>query len=179
MLKEIRTRLGLSTAAATIALFAGTCLSAPVFAAASVVTTGGAVIKVYNKSDEDPFGTSSLAYVLVNHIQVEVTGPNKLVTANFSAESTCEDGAAEEWCSIRLVARNKFTLVETPLAPDSGDDYAFDAVNGTSEEYEGHAVERSARLPAGTYYIRVEALVTDADTNFFVDDWHLHVEVAQ
>jgi hypothetical protein len=161
------------------ALLAGACLSASVFAA-PVVTSGGAVIKVYNKSDTSSFLTTSLAYVLVNHIQVEVTGPSKLITANFTAESTCQSGGAPQYCSIRLVARNKTTLVETPLAPASDDDYAFDSVNQTGEDwYEGHAVERSARLPAGIYYIRVEALVTDASTVFSVDDWHLHVEVAQ
>jgi hypothetical protein len=160
-------------------LLAAACLSAPVFAA-PVTTTGGAVIKVYNKSDTEDFTTSSLAYVLVNQIQVEVTGPNKLITANFNAESACQGGDPADWCSIRLVARNKTTLVEAPLAPDAAANYAFDAVNDSGNDwYEGHAVERSARLPAGTYYIRVEALVTDTDTEFFLDDWHLHVEVAQ
>ncbi len=161
------------------ALLAGACLSAPVFAA-PVVTTGGAVIKVYNKSDVEDFSTSSLTYVLLNQIQVDVTGPSKLITANFSAESTCQGGGAAQYCSIRLVARNKTTLAATRLAPDSSNDYAFDAVTESGNDwYEGHAVERSARLPAGTYYIRVEALVTNASTDFDVDDWHLHVEVAQ
>jgi hypothetical protein len=58
----------------------------------------------------------------------------------------------------------------------AGIDYAFDSVG--TDQHEGHAMERSHRLGAGTYIIRVQRAVTNPAISFRLDDWHLAVETS-
>ena len=62
------------------------------------------------------------------------------------------------------------------LNPQAGLDYRFDTV--ASDGQEGHAMERSIRLGAGTYVIRAQRAVSSNAVSFRLDDWHLAVEVS-
>jgi hypothetical protein len=71
--------------------------------------------------------------------------------------------------------------VITPLDPASGMDFAFDTdvAGGSDDDAEAHATERSRRLQAGPYTIRVQYAVTNAGTTFILDDWDHTVELSQ
>jgi hypothetical protein len=103
------------------------------------------------------------------------TGKTQLVNARFTAESNCTRAvpAAGGWCSTRIVAQ-RIGGATVELNPQAGTDYAFDSVG--TDQHEGHAMERSIRLGAGTYVIRVQRAVTNNAISFRLDDWHLAVE---
>ena len=67
------------------------------------------------------------------------------------------------------------------LNPAAGADYAFDSdmAGGLDDLREGHGMERSKRLPGGAngtnYTIQVQFAVTNAQSAFTLDDWHLAV----
>jgi hypothetical protein len=75
---------------------------------------------------------------------------------------------------VRIVAVDTTTLVVTSLHPRSEKNFAFDSV-GATDQWEAHAMERSRRLPPGTYDIKVQWRVVGAAT-FRLDDWHFTVE---
>ena len=99
----------------------------------------------------------------------------RLINARFTAESIApgrssrprrrvldpDRGPAHRWGDGRA-------------EPAGGSDYAFDTV--ASDGQEGHAMERSIRLGAGTYVIRAQRAVTSNAVSFRLDDWHLAVE---
>jgi hypothetical protein len=102
-----------------------------------------------------------------------------LVNARFTAESAC-NGQAAGVCVVRIIADSAAGI--TQLEPASGRDFAFDTAVGGGVDVdvkEGHGMERSRRLPAGTYDIRVEYAVTNAATVFELDDWHFAVETSK
>ncbi len=72
--------------------------------------------------------------------------------------------------------------MRTELDPISGLDFAFDTSTGNAsidDLAEGHAMERSRRLPKGDYRLRVQYSVSAGSTKFTVDDWHFAVEASQ
>jgi hypothetical protein len=107
-------------------------------------------------------------------------GASRLITARFAGESRCFGPAAapQAYCSLQIIATNTASGVSTPFNPASGIDFAFDSnPAGAAEDlWESHAMERSLRLPAGSYRIRVLRAVTNAQTIFRLDDWHFAVE---
>jgi hypothetical protein len=67
------------------------------------------------------------------------------------------------------------------LGPQTGLDYAFDSdmAAATDDLWEGHAMNRAARLSGGangsSYRIRVQYAVTSTTISFTLDDWLLSV----
>jgi hypothetical protein len=155
--------------------------------AANVVTTGGATISVTNKSNTASDTTTSETPVVLVQTSVNFGG-ERLVTARFTAESRCQptgEGPSVGFCIVDIVARNLANSEETALNPAVNDDFAFDAISdpsSTEDKWEAHAMERSIRLPAGDYAIRVYWYVADTGgaggVSFRLDDWHYRVEVA-
>ena len=164
-------------AVAIIALlaFAGT--------AAAVLTGsfGLSQVRMDNRGETNPSFTNSLAWVDLpgTAIPVSITSPSRLINARFTAESSCR-GLNAGTCAVRIIAVNAAGIVE--LDPASGLDYAFDTdVPGGADvdTMEGHAMERSRRLPTGTYTLRVQRAVTPTNTTgFTLDDWHFAVETS-
>jgi hypothetical protein len=165
-------RFGLTIAAiAASAILGGT-------AAVAVLTgsIGGPTIQVQNRAETTASFTNLAVFNNLPGAVISVTvpaGATRLVTARFTAESQCT-GVAGRWCSVRVVV---FTpsggTVE--LNPQSGIDYAFDSAS--NDNFEGNALERSIRLPAGTYRVVVQRAVSVAGTGFRLDDWHFRVEL--
>jgi len=123
------------------------------------------------------FFTSSTSFVNVGpETTIKVPdGTKAIILARFSAESACY-GAAGGYCSVRI----RIGGVDGMPVPTGADFFAFDSGDdGTesSSSWEAHAIERSrGGLGPGTYTVRVQASVTDADLTFRLDDMNLTVE---
>jgi hypothetical protein len=151
--------------------------------AAAVLTTsiGGPQVSMQNRGDDAPTASPAAAMTWVNlpGSGINVNADSKLVNARFTAESTC-NGDGSGVCAVRIIAVDPMGAI-TPLDPASGMDFGFDTdVAGASDDgAEAHAMERSRRLQAGPYTIRVQYAVTNAGTTFTLDDWDHTVELSQ
>jgi hypothetical protein len=121
-----------------------------------------------NRGETMPAPVPGVAWSTVPGSEIHLITPEEslLVNARFTAESAC-NGQAAGACVVRLIADS--TAGITQLDPASGRDFAFDTDVGGAVDVdveEGHAMERSRRLPAGSYDIRVECAVTNAATVF-------------
>jgi hypothetical protein len=149
-------------------------------AATLVGSTGGSQVSMQNRSENVATLSSSTVFNDVpgaTIVKTVPTGRTQLINARFTAESNCTRAvpAAGGWCSTRIVAQ-RIGGATVELNPQSGIDYAFDSV--ATDQHEGHAMERSIRLGAGTYVIRVQRAVTNNAISFRLDDWHLAVETS-
>ena len=166
------------------AVAAATLLALGAFAgtAAAVLSqsSGTSQVRMDNAGDTAEQHTSSLAWdnLLGSEISLKVPNTN-LVNARFTAQSKCYNGAGER-CAVRIIAINTTTSTTFELEPVSGTLFAFDSVSpGVHDETgEGHAMERSRRLPAGNYRLRVQFAVTNPITKFLLANWHLAVETS-
>jgi len=151
--------------------------------ALAVVSTsnGGAQLQMLNRGDNVPSVTSSTTFSDVPGAARVVgvpSGATRLINARFTAESQCTRAILPVLgggCSTRIVAQ-RIGGATVELNPQAGLDYRFDTV--ASDGQEGHAMERSIRLGAGTYVIRAQRAVTSNAVSFRLDDWHLAVEVS-
>jgi hypothetical protein len=170
------------------ALVAGALLATGVLTgtAAAVLTgdTGGAQVRVDKRTNNLPSRTNSTAWVDLPGANVVVSVPanqSRLYDVPFFAESQCAGPGGGGACVMRIIATNIATGASIELNPVSGADYAFDSdmAGNLDDLREGHALERSRRLPGGPngaqYRIRVQYAVTNATIVFTLDDWHLAV----
>jgi hypothetical protein len=170
---RIRRRPAVIAAIATAAIgtFAATAL-------AFGTSSGGAQVSMGNVTETAATSTMSVAWVDLNStVALSVPSSGMLVNARFTAESACALKAGI--CRVRIVADNGTMLTE--LDPASGLDFAFDTSTGNAsidDLGEGHAMERSRRLPKGDYRIRVQYSVSAPSTRFTLDDWHFAVEAS-
>jgi hypothetical protein len=146
-------------------------------------TAGGAQIHVDKRTNDLPSVTNHVEWTNLpgaGAVENVPAGQSRLFDVPFFAESQCSGNAAGT-CTVRIIATNLATGGVTELSPAAGADYAFDTdVPGAADDLrEGHAMERSARLSGGAngvnYQIQVQYAVTNAATNFRLDDWHLAV----
>lgn len=103
---------------------------------------------------------------------VSITVPDnkvQLVEASFTADSSCQGPAGQNWCSLTMLADGG------EMSPASGLSYAFDGVGDGNDYFEGHAMKRSILLGPGTHTIQVQAAVSLSGVKFFVDDWSLTI----
>jgi hypothetical protein len=151
-------------------------------ASALVIDAGGTEIRTDVRSETAASVSNSLVFVDVPGANVVVVVPNgarRLVTARFAGESRCfgAAGAPVAWCSLQVIATTASggTIF---FNPNAGADFAFDtnSAGAADDLWESHAFERSLRLPAGTYRIRLQRRVTQNTTSFWLDDWHFAVE---
>ena len=61
------------------------------------------------------------------------------------------------------------------MAPASGINYGWDTNGQSDDAWEGHALARSIVLGAGTHIIQLQALISDPNITFDLDDWSLTV----
>lgn len=162
------------SAVALTAVLAGTAV------AVLTASAGGAQLQMQNRANDAPSVSSSTSFNDLPGAAVVVSVPNgqtQLVNARFTAESNCTRAAAilGGQCSVRIVATQLPIGPTRVLNPNTGVDYAFDSVRG-GDNGEGHALERSLRLPPGNHLVRVQRAVNSAAITFRLDDWHLAVE---
>jgi hypothetical protein len=161
-----------AVALAAIAAFAATAF-------AFGTSSGKAQVSMSNVTETAATSTMSTAWVDLNStIALSVPSAGLLVNARFTAESAC--GQKAGICRVRIVADDGTTLTE--LDPASGLDFAFDTSTGNAtvdDLAEGHAMERSRRLPKGDYRIRVQYSVSAGSTKLTLDDWHFTVEASE
>jgi hypothetical protein len=173
MRKSIRT-ITLSTAAVLASLF-GTASSL----AGLVKGTGGPLIRVDTRSDNNPLETSSTTYAALPGATVALTipssGGSRLIIVRFTAESQCY-GVENNRCTVQIVAIDQSgNLPTVPLNPADGG-ITFDSTPFSADDlWEAHAMDRSIRLDPGSYVIRVQWAVVGAATTFRLDNWHLTV----
>jgi len=161
----------------------GVC--AAVAIAAPLMSAGGAQLRMENRSETVATSTNSVAWINLSgpagHVVVPVAaGTTRLINARFTGESNC-NGPNSGYCRVRIIAFNTVTAAITELSPSDGLDFAFDSDAGgvASDLSEGNAIERSYRLPAGNWSIRVQYSVSNNTVQFILDDWHLAVESSQ
>jgi hypothetical protein len=165
-------------------LLATGALAATAFAATFASSDGGAQVQIANRSESHQTWLSSTAWVDLPGAEATLTVPNgqtRLFNARFTAESICA-GTVMGQCNARIVASGPGGVVE--LDPANAD-YAFDSVgvsaavtDNNGDRMEGNAMERSKRLGAGSWSIRVQRAVSDPRLTFTLDDWHLAVEMS-
>lgn len=102
-------------------------------------------------------------------------GRQALVTARFSAESTCvgTGGKGGPWCSVRIL------IGGAEGHPASSDGFAFDSSDAGDEgpfAWEAHAMERFRTVGPGEHVVKVQAIPTNAATEFTLSDWTLVVQ---
>ena len=166
------------------ALFAAGILTGT---AAAVLTSdaGGAQLRVDKRTNNAPSTTKRTTFVDLPGANVVVRIPknqSRLYDVPFFAESRCSWPGSGGWCSVRIIATNLANGASVELNPVTGIDYAFDSdptPGAIDDNWEGHGMERSRRLPGGpngaTYRIRVQYAVTNPNIAFTLDDWHLAV----
>ena len=151
--------------------------------AAAVLTAdaGGAQVRVDKRTNNVPTTTNATNWVNLPGATVGVFVPantTRLYDVPFFAESLC-NGPAAGTCTVRIIAIGPNGTIE--LNPQAGADFAFDTdmAGGLDDVREAHAMERSKRLAGGAngtnYTIQVQFAVTNAQTAFTLDDWHLAV----
>lgn len=154
----------------TAALVALT-VAAPAFAA--VTHTGKAIFKTTVITETNSQFTTSTSFVSLPGASASITvpaGKKHLVNIRFSAESRCSGSAASAWCSVRILANG------VEMLPNSGTDFAFDANNGSVDDFwESNAMERTLVLAEGTYNITVEYSALFSGLTFRLDDWTMAV----
>ncbi len=106
-------------------------------------------------------------------------GKSRMVTATFSAESSCDvQASGEAWCSVRIMAQ-KSGGSPVQLHPRVGDEFAFDSYDA-DEPWHGNFVSRSMRLgSSGTWKVWVELqkyAVGKHIGGMFIEHWHFQVE---
>ena len=142
----------------------------PMFAA---VTHSGAaqkaIVVVTETNDQFTSSTSYSDLVGAAAVITVPAGKNYLVTARFTAESYCFGLTYFTWCTVQILADG------TPMLPDVGFDFAFDATGNADDAWEGHTVDRSMVLGPGVHTIKVQWAVTDPAEIFRLDDWSLTV----
>jgi hypothetical protein len=146
--------------------------------------TGRGEVRIDVRRETAPTTTMLTSYQPLPGARVLVQvppGQSRLVTARFTAESSCSSPAANEWrfCAVRIVAEGPVTgLTELEPRAASIADFAFDTDEPRSNHdgWESHAIERSIRLNAGSYQVYVQRAVTSSATAFSLDDWHFAVE---
>jgi hypothetical protein len=148
-------------------------------ALAVLAGAGGTQVRVDTRTETAPSATNSLAFVDLPGAAVTVAvpaGQSRLFSAAFTAESQCA-GPNAGFCTVRIIATNVATGGSIELDPAAGVDYAFDSdqAGAAQDLWEGHAMDRSIRLRAGTYRIRVQRRVNNNTIAFRLDDWHLAV----
>ena len=161
-------------------------LCAAIAVAAPIGTGGTTQLRMENRTETTPVSTSSLNWVNVSAVVAGwvpvpiADNTTRLINARFTGESYC-DGPNAGFCTVRIVAVNAVAGATIELNPAAGTDFAFDAdpAGAADDMWEGNAIERSYRLPAGSWSIRVQYAVTNAATVFRLDDWHLAVESSQ
>jgi hypothetical protein len=151
--------------------------------AAAVVTTsqGTTQMQMSNVASTDASTTSSTSWVSVPGSDVPMKlASGGIINARFTAESACT-GPDNGWCSARIVVYSVATNTFTELEPASGMDFAFDSAATSADAWESHAIERSIRLPEGSYRFRVEYAVHAPTTTVTsrLDDWHFAVEASK
>lgn len=102
-------------------------------------------------------------------------GEEALVTARFSASSTCigTGGKGGPWCAVRIM------LGGTEGHPQSAENFAFDSSNAGTEgafSPEAHAMERFRTLGPGEHVVKVQALPMNGATSFSLANWALVVQ---
>lgn len=145
---------------------------------AEVNTKGGRKInRVKIRRSDEQSSTSSTNFENVPGARVKITVPRgeALLLVRYTAESVCySEIATPGACHARI------TVNGDEAAPASGTEYIFDSNDsGTETKFsaEGRSMDRSrGPLGPGTYTIRVQAAVSDADLEFLLDDWSLSVE---
>jgi hypothetical protein len=149
--------------------------------AAAVLTgsSGSSQVRMDNLGDTATQHTSSTVWdnLIGSEMSIAVQ-ESRLINARFTAQSKCYNGFGP--CAVRIIAINVATGATIELDPASGTGFAFDAVSpGVHDETgEDHAMERSYRLPAGNYRLRVQFAVTSPLTKFLLANWHLAVETS-
>jgi hypothetical protein len=174
-----RTILLLASVAVALILASGTAFALLTFA------SGGPIERVQIARQTSATLSNAVAFNDVPGAALPVSvpaGSTRLIMARFSAESSCSGGAGAQHCSVRIVAVNVANGAVTELSPQSGIDFAFDSTDLASETFaswEGHSMDRSDRLDAGDYRLKVQRAVTNAAVTFRLDDHSLTVETAQ
>jgi len=130
---------------ASFALAAGLALlavqSALALTSAPVVVSGDGVTGVKVVRNDEPVTTksTSCSAVQASRTTIQVPdGTNALILARFTGESVCYGGAANNWCTARI-------MVGGNQAQPSGDDVAFDSTDNGAESrhsWESHSIER-------------------------------------
>ncbi|MBI1886596.1 MAG: hypothetical protein HYS09_09845 [Chloroflexi bacterium] len=145
---------------------------------AATTKSGGAITAVKVVRETDAQTTSSATFVDLPGASTTITVPSgekALILARFSAESDCYGGAANDWCSVRIL------IGGSEAAPASGTDFAFDSNEdggaASQGNWESHSMDRSrGALGEGTYTVKVQWMTVDTGVTFRLDDWSLTVE---
>jgi len=128
-------------------------------ASAVTVVTESTITLIASTSLQNLTGATATITVPVGMVQ--------LVEAEITADSSCQGAFAENYCIVQILADG------TEMGPVSAG--PFDGVGTADDWYEGHAMQRSILLGPGKHTIQVQAAVTLAGMDFFLDDWSLTI----
>lgn len=132
-------------------------------------------IKIRRSDEQSSTRSTNFENVPGGKINITVPRGEAVLLMRFTAESICfSEIATPGQCHARI------TVNGDEAAPASGTEYIFDSNDsGTETKFsgEGRSMDRSrGPLGPGTYTVRVQAAVSDADLEFLLDDWSLTVE---
>jgi hypothetical protein len=111
-----------------------------------------------------------------------------LILTRYSAETICyivegTTNTGDHKCSVRIMVVNNATRAQMEACPcNQFANFAFDSTSGGTETVlaqESHSMDRSDIVGLGTYTVKAQWAVTDADVRFRVNDWSFTVEKAR
>lgn len=150
-------------------------LSAATAYSVLVPNAGGTMVRRDIRT-ETVFNTYTGAFNPLPNAVINVAVPpnqTRLITAQFSAESGCT-GAANQWCAVRIMAKDTNTGAVVELHPQVGADFHYDSV--AADLTEAHSMTRTIRLGSGAYLVYVERATSAAGVVFRLDDWTFMVD---
>jgi len=147
--------------------------------AAVLSSASTTLLRIDNRSNNISQSTTSSTFVDLTgaNVPVSIASGARLIRTRFTAKSRCDGSPGSGNCMVRIVAFNTATLAVTELDPAGGGEFIFQPANGTWAG--AHAMERSRRLSAGNYRIKVQFAVTGIMVGSTLDDWHFTVETFQ
>ena len=110
----------------------------------------------------DPTATSSVTYATVPGALVDVAVPTnrfQQVLARFTAESRCDGGPVNSYCTVRIRAPNLGTNVVRDFQPQPNLDFAFDSAS--TDNWESNSMARVAHLESGTWRLEAQYAVNN------------------
>lgn len=164
----------------TKALVAGTAFA--VTAAAGIFVGAGFAQATTTGPVGAVFNTSAVFYKAQNTANPAITSQNWVniasfnvfpnltvqhVLVRFSAQTKCQAGSSDGWCTVRIRVNGNDTI------PTDGTNFAWQW-EGNNETWGARSIERgfeTFQSPGSTLAITVDGAVHNGATSFIVQDW--------
>jgi len=139
----------------------------------TVTAKNPTAIRVIRGPDTVETGSSQTWSTIASATTTVPSNTKAVLLMRFSGSSACWGGGANDYCSVRILVNGNDTQPSDTLP------FRFDSVGTASDiwDWESHSMDRSTGvLPAGSYTVQVQIIVSNGLTTFRIDNWSLVIE---